>query len=214
MRIDIHGGRGVDGLVQDLEGDPKARVARHGKAVQAVIEILLHVGRMDDGNVRGDEGLLALVRGRRRLGHMVVAGQHQHTAVFGRAGIVRMLEDVAAAVDAGALAVPDAVDAIVLGAGIEMDLLGAPEGGRREVLVEAGLEFDMALLDEFLGLPQRLVEGAQGRAAIARDVATGVEPGGKVPLPLHQGQPTQRLGPGQIDPARLHYILVVQGHRC
>jgi len=48
-----------------------------------------------------------------------------------------------------------------------MDLLGAPQGGRREVLVDARLEFDVVVLDEALGLPQRLVETAERRAAIA-----------------------------------------------
>src|ERR1700755_1146957 len=119
---------------------------------------------------------------------MVVAGEGQNAAMLGGAGIVGVLEDVAAAVDARSLAVPDAVDAVVLGAGIEVDLLGAPEGGRREVLVEAGLEFDVVFLDEFLGLPERLVEAAERGTAIAGDIATGIEPCRQVPLSLHHRQ--------------------------
>ena len=77
------------------------------------------------------------------LAHVVVAGQRHHAAVLGRAGVVRVLEDVAPAVDARALAVPHAEHAVVPGAGIEMDLLGAPQGGRGQVLVDARLEFDV-----------------------------------------------------------------------
>src|SRR5476649_1708251 len=145
---------------------------------------------------------------------MVVTGQDQYAAVLGGTGIVGVLEDVAAAVDAGALAVPDAENAVVFGAVIKMDLLGAPKGGRREVLVEAGLEFDVALLDELLGLPERLVEAAERGAAIAGDIAAGIEAGRQIPLPLHHRQPHQRLGTSQVYPTALDYILVVQGHRC
>ena len=58
------------------------------------------------------------------------------------------------AVDAGALAVPQGEDAVILGAGEEVDLLAAPDRGRGEVLVEAGLEMDVMALEEALGLPQ------------------------------------------------------------
>src|SRR6185312_5196818 len=130
-----------------------------------------------------------------------------------RAGVVGVLEGVARAIDTRSLAVPHAVDAIVPGAGIEMDLLGAPQGGRGQILVGAGLEFDVVLLDEALGLPEGLVEAAKWRAAIARDVAGRVEAGGQIPLALHHGQANQRLRAGQIDPPAFEYILVVEGYR-
>jgi hypothetical protein len=93
-----------------------------------------------------------------------------------------------------------------------VDLLGAPQRGRGEVLVGAGLEFDVALLDEALGLPQRLVEAAERRAAVAGDVAGRVEAGGLVALALHHGQPHQGLGAREVDPAGLQYVFVVQGY--
>jgi hypothetical protein len=49
-------------------------------------------------------------------------------------------EDVAAAVDAGALAVPEAEDAFDPALAAQRRLLAAPERGRREVLVEPWLE--------------------------------------------------------------------------
>ena len=168
---------------------------------------------MDDRDGGGDQRGLALVRGGRRLGHVVVACQRHDAAVPGRAGIVGVLQHVARAVDARALAVPHAEHAVVARAGIEMDLLGAPQRGGGEVLVDARLELDVVVLDEALGLPQRLVEAAQRRAAIARDVACGVEPGGEVALALHHRQAHQRLRSGQVDPSAFKYVFVVQGHR-
>ena len=168
---------------------------------------------MDHRNAGGDEGGLALVRRGRRLGHVVVAGQRDDAAVLRGAGIVGVLQGVARAVDARALAVPHAEHAVVAGAGIEVDLLGAPQGRGRQVLVDAGLELDVVLLDEALGLPQRLVEAAQRRAAIAGDVAGGVEAGGEVALALHHRQAHQRLRAGQVDPSAFQHVFVVQGHR-
>ena len=160
VRIDMDRGRGIDRLAQYLEGDPQARVARHREGMQAEVEIFLHAGGMDHRDAGGHQRGLALVGGRRRLGHVIVAGQRHDAAVLGGAGIVGVLQDVARTVDAGALAVPHAEHAVVARAGIEVDLLGAPQGRRRQVLVDAGLELDVVLLDEALGLPQRLVEAA------------------------------------------------------
>src|SRR5207249_12082950 len=84
----------------------------------------------------------------RRLAAMVVAGQRNHAAVWRGAGRVGMLERVHRAVDAGALAVPDTEYAIDPGAGEHADLLAAPYGGRRQILVETGCELDVMLLEE------------------------------------------------------------------
>ena len=80
---------------------------------------------------------------------MVVAGQTQHAAVLGRARRIAVAEHVAAAVDAGALAVPDADHAIMVGAGRQIKLLRAPDRGGREVFVHAGLELDVVLFEMF-----------------------------------------------------------------
>src|ERR1700744_2916346 len=106
---------------------------------------------------------------------MVVAGQAQHTPVLRRAGSIAVAEHVAAAIDAGALAIPDANRAIVVGAGREVELLRAPDRGRREVLVHAGLEFDVVLLEMFSRGEQLLVIAAERRAAIAGNEDGGIE---------------------------------------
>jgi hypothetical protein len=53
----------------------------------------------------------------------------------------------------------------------------------------------------FFALPQRLVEPAQRRAAIAGDEAGGVEAGSEVAFPLHHRQAGKGLGAGEIDAA-------------
>ena len=98
---------------------------------------------------------------------MVVAGERNHAAIRRGAGRVGVLERVDGAVDAGALAIPDTEYAIDLGAGKHADLLAAPHGGGRQVLVETGCELDVMLLEEGFRAPQRVIVHAERRAAIA-----------------------------------------------
>ena len=81
----------------------------------------------------------------------------------------------------------------------------------RQVLVDARLEVDMvASSRNFLRLPQRLIEPAERRAAIAGDEAGRIQPGRDVALPLHHRQPHQRLGAGQKHPPAFERVLVVK----
>ena len=72
------------------------------------------------------------------FGGVVVAHQREHAAMLGGAGEIGMPEHVAGAVDAGALAVPDAEHAIELAFAAQLGLLRAPERGGGKVLVQAG----------------------------------------------------------------------------
>ena len=124
-----------------------------------------------------------------------------------------MLQRIAAAVDPRPLAVPDREDAVIFGAGEQADLLAAPDRGRGQLLVDRRLELDVVALDKAARAPQRLVEPAERRAAIAGNKAAGIEPGRDVALPLHHRQAHQRLRAGQIDPALLESVLVVERDR-
>ena len=90
------------------------------------------------------------------------------------------------AVDARALAVPDAEHAVVLALAAQLGLLRAPQRGGGEVLVEAGLEHDVVRREHAARALELLVEPAERRAAIAGDVAGGIEAGAAVALLLHQ----------------------------
>jgi hypothetical protein len=65
-----------------------------------------------------------------------------------------VLEHVAGAVHARPLAVPDGEDAIDLGVPVQRDLLAAPDGRGREVLVQPRHESDLVLVQERLGVLQ------------------------------------------------------------
>ena len=148
-----------------------------------------------------------------RFGAVVVAGKHQHAAVLGRTRRIAVAEDVAATVDAGALAVPDADHAIILGAGREIELLRAPDRGRREILVHAGLEFDVVLFEVLAGGEQLLVVAAERRAAIAGNEARGIEALGAVAADLRHRQPHQRLDAGQEDVAGALGVFLIETDR-
>jgi hypothetical protein len=121
-----------------------------------------------------------------------------------------VLERVHGAVDAGALAIPDTEHAIDLGAGEHADLLAAPHGGGRQVLVETGCELDVMLLEEGFGAPQRMVVHAERRAAVSGDKARGTEPRRAIPFALQHGKSDQRLRTGEEYAFRIQTIFVVQ----
>ncbi len=210
LGVDVAGRRGFHRIGDALEADPAAGIARHGPAIEAEVQELLHAGRRERRHHRVHEGVLALVRGGRGLGRMVVAGQQQDAAVLGAAGHVAVPEDVAAAVDARPLAVPHGIDAIDRRIAEKVGLLGAPDRRRRQVLVQARPEDDVVLVKQVLGFPQLLIQPAQRRAAVAGDVAAGVEADRAVTLLLHQRQAHQGLGAGQEDAPALERVLVVK----
>ena len=132
---------------------------------------------------------------------MVVARHDQHAAAGRGAVGVAVLQGVAGAVDAGALAVPHGEDAVDFGAGVGLDLLRAEDGGGGEVLVDGGEELDAGLGEAVLAAPELEVERAERRAAVAGDEAAGVEAGLAVAARLVEEDAGEGLGAGQEDPA-------------
>ena len=93
---------------------------------------------------------------------------------------------------------------------IEVELLRAPDGGRRQLLVDARLEHDVLRRQVLLRLPQRLVVAAERRAAVAADEAGGVQAGQRVALSLQHRQPHQRLHAAHEGAAGFERVLVVE----
>ena len=155
--------------------------------------------------------MLALVRQGRGFCRVIVAREHEHAAVLGGACGVSVLEDVATAVHAGALAVPDGEHPVVLRVRIQVDLLGAPDRGGGEVFVDARLEFDAMLVEELLRLPERLVESAERRAAIPGNESGGVQARGEIADPLQHRQAHQRLRTGHEGAPGLQRVFIVEG---
>src|SRR5690606_5251300 len=113
---------------------------------------------------------------------MVVVRYRQHATKAGGAGRVGVLEHIAGAVNARALAVPQAEYTIVLGAFENIDLLGTPDRGSTQVLIDARQKMDVLFFQVVAGFPQHLVETAQGRAAVAGNKAGGIEAVGAIKL--------------------------------
>jgi hypothetical protein len=151
-----------------------------------------------------------LVRGGRGFGGVVVAHQRQHAAELRSAGGIGMAEHVAGAVDARTLAVPHAEHAIELAFAAQLGLLRAPQRGGGEVLVDGGLEFDVTRRELLGSALELVVEATQRRAAVARDIARGVETRPLVALVLHQRQTHQRLIAGNEDATFRQIVLVVE----
>src|ERR1700712_3968868 len=107
-----------------------------------------------------------------------------------------MPEHVAAAIDAGTFAIPDADHAIMPRTGREIELLRSPDRRGSEILIHPGLEFDVVLFKVFARRHQLLVIAAEGGAAIAGNKACGIEACGAVATNLRHRQPHQRLYPG------------------
>ena len=82
-----------------------------------------------------------------------------------------------------------------------VQLLGAPDRRRGEVLVEAWAEDDVVLLELRRRAPQLDVVAPERRAAITGNVPAGVEARRRIAQALLNGQAHQRLRPGHVDPA-------------
>ncbi|MDT4825520.1 hypothetical protein FQZ97_588070 [compost metagenome] len=208
-----HRGARFHHFLHCLHARPQPAEAAHGKGMHAQVKDVLHVRREEHRQPARHEGVVALVCQRAALGHVVVAGQRDHAAQRRGAGQVGVLERVAAAVHAGALAVPDAEHAIeLLAGGIELQLLRAPHRRDTEFFIDAGLEHHVAGSQVPARLPQRLVVAAQRRAAIAGDKAGGMVAGGGIAPALQQRQAHQRLHAAHIGAAGLQRVLVIDRH--
>ena len=102
-------------LVGQLEAGIEAGIARHGKAQQAKVDHILHVGRRQNGHARMHQRHLALMRHGGGFAAMVVARDDQHTAIRVRARDIAMFERIARPVHAWPLAVPDGEHTVAIG---------------------------------------------------------------------------------------------------
>ena len=211
-RPDRDRGRALDRVVDALERDPGPREPRHRDPEQAVLQDLLHAGRVQDRHHRVDHRVLALVRGGRALADVVVAEQQQHAAQGRRAEQVAVPDRVAASGPPPALAVPDREHALEAALALQARLLRSLAGGGGEVLVHARLVDDLVLREQPARPLELLVVAAERRPAVARDVAGRVPPRREIPATLLERQPYQRLHAGHEHPALGEPVLVVEHH--
>src|SRR3954464_8265478 len=110
-----------------------------------------------------------------------------------------MAEHVAGAVDARALAVPQAEHAIELAFAAQFRLLRAPKRRGGEVLIDAALKLDVGRFEMPPRAYELLVESAERQTTIAGDEPRRVQPRPPVELLLHEAEPDQRLVAGRED---------------
>ena len=161
LRIDLHRGGGLDGVVHTLERGPAPAVARQGEGVEPEVQDLLHPGRIEHRDRRIDHRVLAVVRGGRGFAGVVVAEQRDGPAKLRGPGQVRMAQHVAGTVHPRPLAVPEAEHPVVRALAVEPRLLRAPAGGGRDILVDAGLKHHVMPVEMRLRAPELLVEPAE-----------------------------------------------------
>src|SRR3974390_2311567 len=109
-----------------------------------------------------------------------------------------MAQNVERAIETGTLSVPDAEHAIDLRAWKQANLLAAPHGGRREILVQPRLEANVMVGEQLLCLPKRVVRTPKGGTGIAGNEAGGVQPSRAVAFTLHHWQTHQRLDAREV----------------
>jgi len=211
LGVDDHRRRGFDHFGHRLQRHPHARIAAHRQAVQAEVEVLLHGGRIQHRDHAGLEDVVRLVRQRRTLRTVIVAGQREYAAVRARPGGIGVLEHVAAAIHPRSLAVPHAEDAVVPCASEHVDLLRSPHAGGGEVFVQSRVEPDVMLFEVFLRAPRGLVDRAKGAASVAGNESRGVQAGDRVALPLQHRQSQQRLRAAHVGASAFERPAVVEG---
>ena len=213
-RLDADRCRAFHHVGYAFETHPAAGIARQCKPVQPEIEVFLDRRRIKNRHAEMDQRMIALVRGGRGTGTVIVATQHQHAAVARAAGVIAVLQRIAGAIDTRALAIPQREHAVIRRFAEFPDLLRAPHRGCGQVLVDARHEADLVLVEEFLRLPQREIVDAERRAAITRDESRGVQPRRTIAPVLHQRQAHQRLRATQVDAPAGGGVLVIQADLC
>ncbi len=128
---------------------------------------------------------------------VVVARDRQDAAMLRGADEIAAVQRIARAIDARTLAVPHAEHAIDALAREGVELLRTIKHGRRQILIDAGLEADVAVGQQLLPAPGFAVQATQRRAAIAGDETAGVEAHGAVEPRLLEQHTDQRLDAGQ-----------------
>src|SRR6185312_6904988 len=91
--------------------------------------------------------------------------------------------------------------------------LRAPNRSGGEILVHAGLKFDVVLLEVLARSEELLVIAAERRATIAGDKACGIEAHRAIPADLSHGQAHQRLYAGQEDLPGVLGIFLIEADR-
>ena len=186
-------------LLGEFERNPATAIPRKRIALESQFQHVTEIARVEHGNSGVHEAVFALVRKRGRFADVVVAGHHQNASVPGSSRVVGVLEHIAAAVHARALAVPEPEYAVITAAGKQVDLLRAPDGGGCQVFVESRLEVNGGLFQERFRAPELLIQSGKGRTPVSGNETRCIQTGPGIALALQQQQLDQDLQTGEIE---------------
>ncbi len=215
----VDGGDAVGHRGHDAHADPRPAEAAEPERLDAEVEQVLLVGRHQHRGRGVGQRQVGVVGQRRRLGRGVVADEQHRPAARSGAHEVGVLQHVARPVEAGALAVPGADDAVDVLVGDGAAHLRPPDRGGGELLVEAGTVDDPAGVEAVAQAIERQVDAAEGRPRVAGHEGGGVEPVASVEVPAghqqlaHRFDPRQQPGRRARRPGRIPGVGGAGGHR-
>src|SRR5690625_948201 len=114
------------------------------------------------------QGLFTAMRYRRGYPGMVIANDHQHTAMTASTSSMAMQQGITRTVYPGPLAIPHAKHPIHSFLLMAFQLLGTHQHGCRQVFVNCWLETNLGVIKQCLMPPKRRIYPAQWRTSIPR----------------------------------------------
>ena len=212
LRAEINNRASVADVRGQLESAPRAAEPRQGDAVETVIENLLRVRRAQHRNRGVIERQFALMGDRRTLRDVIVPGQGQRPAVLPDAREVRVAHRVAATIQPGPLAVPNAYRTVEQRLWKLLEQLTAHNRRESQFLVDAGYEMDPMLFEKVIRPGQSDVVPAQRRPLVSGDQASGLDARAPIPSHLLDRQAHQGLDTRHVCRARFQRVLIVKRH--
>ena len=144
---------------------------------------------------------------------MIVSSHGQRPAMLAGTRQVGVAQHVSAAVNPGALAVPDADDSVDVG--LRQQLMDLASHHRRcgKILVHARNEVDIVFVQQPLSALQGDIITAQRRTFVAGDEGARSQALAPVAAHLFDGQPHQRLNAAHVNDTFFQCVLVVERKR-
>ena len=203
---------GFHNFLDGFHARPNTGEAAHGKCMHTQIQNVLHAGREKHRRATRFKNMVALVRCRGTLSHMVVTCHRQYATPRRGASHIGVFEHIGTTVYTWAFAIPNAKDTIkfIAACWCKTQLLRAPQGSSGQLFIHTGLEHDVLRLQIFFGPPQGLVVSAQRRSPVTTDKACSVLTLQCVTLALQHRQFHQGLHTTHESTTNVQAVFVIQ----
>ena len=166
-RVQHHRHGGVHGVGHAFHAHPGAGVTTKRNALQPIFQHLAHIGGVQHGDFQIHKGIFAARSDRGGFGRRIIPCQHQHTTQRRATGRIGVAQHIARAIHPRPLAIPNAENAIQARPRCQMHLLRAPNGGRRQILIQPRLKHHIMRTQPFRLARQFPIKSAERGAPIA-----------------------------------------------